>query len=355
MLKLLKYHIPFKSPFRIAGNEFSFREGIIMVFSDGEMEAYGEVAPLPGFSTESLQQVETVLKMNREHLDNSFTQGQAKEVLNVINQVHQFPSLSFGLDTLLHDYEAKKAGKSLVQFLFGDDYHAVDCNATLPIMGPEETLQKAGELIELGYKTLKLKVGTDFAKELHTLKSLRQKFPELILRIDANQAWSESEAEDHLTKLEPLQIEYCEQPVSADDIPALARLKERVSIPIAADESLRNKQSIAEVCRQQAADILILKPNMIGTFKDILVTNRLADTHNIEAVFTTSLETSVSIAAIAALTAGLSQVNRGQGLATGSLLQMNLLENNWLINSRIEFTDAPGLGISLHLEGLREI
>lgn len=90
-----------------------------MVFSDGEIEAYGEVAPLPGFNTESLQQVETVLKMNKDYLDNSFSQGQAREVLNVLNQVHQFPSLSFGLDTLLHDYEAKKKGKSLVQHLLG--------------------------------------------------------------------------------------------------------------------------------------------------------------------------------------------------------------------------------------------
>lgn len=79
MLKLLKYRIPFKSPFRIAGNEFSSREGIIMVFSDGEIEAYGEVAPLPGFNTESLQQVETVLKMNKDYLDNSFSQGQARK------------------------------------------------------------------------------------------------------------------------------------------------------------------------------------------------------------------------------------------------------------------------------------
>lgn len=94
---------------------------------------------------------------------------------------------------------------------------------------------------------------------------------------------------------------------------------------------------------------------MIGTFKEIFVTNRQADTHNIEAVFTTSLETLVSIAAIAALAAGLSHKERAQGLATGGLLQMNLTDHSWLSNSRIEFTDAPGLGISLHLEGLREI
>lgn len=355
MLNLLKYRIPFKRPFRISGNEFSTREGIIMVFSDGEVEAYGEVAPLPGFSTESLQQVETVLKMNREHLDNSISQGHAGEVLNVLNQVHQFPSLSFGLDTLLHDYEAKKAGKSLVQFLFGENYHAVNCNATLPILSTEETLEKAGELIQLGYKTLKLKVGADFTKEFHTLKSLRQQFPELILRIDANQAWTEVEAEDHLTELEPLQIEYCEQPVPAKDISALARLKHKSSIPIAADESIRNKNNITEVCEQQTADILILKPNMIGTFKDIFVTNELVNTHYIEAVFTTSLETSISLAAIAALAAGLSRQKRAQGLATVGLLQNNLTDSNWLSNSRIECTDAPGLGISLHLEGLKEI
>jgi o-succinylbenzoate synthase len=355
MLKFLKYQIPFKTPFRIAGNEFSTRKGIIMVFSDGKVEAYGEVAPLPGFSDESLSQVEAVLKMNRDHLDRSIQSGQARQVLKVLDQVHQFPSLAFGIDTLLHDYESKKTNKPLVEYLFGDDFHDIECNGTISISSEKKTFESAAEFVEKGFKTLKLKVGTDFEKELRILTSLRKKFPAIAIRIDANQAWSESEAEHNLNQLEPLKIEYCEQPVSSNDIRSLIRIKDKVSIPIAADESLRNKDMITEVCEQQAADFLILKPNLIGTFKDIFVTNELANTHNIEAVFTTSLETSVSIAAIAALAAGLSNKKSAQGLSTGNLFLNGLKGNSWLGGSGIKFNNSTGLGISLHLEGLTEI
>ena len=133
MLEYYTYRLPFKQAFRSAGNEFSHREGIILMYSEAGIEAYGEIAPLPGFSDENLEQIKEVLKVNHEHLQKAIQSGEGKQLLHVLEQIHQFPSLSFGLDTLLHDLKAKKAGKSLGKFLFPNFPDSVTANGTLSI------------------------------------------------------------------------------------------------------------------------------------------------------------------------------------------------------------------------------
>lgn len=355
MLQYFKYHLPFRSPFKTSGTEFTHREGIILVYKEGDVEAYGEAAPLPGFSDESLAEVEEVLKMNREHLQKSIQSGEGKDTLRLLDHIHGFPSLSFGIDTLLHDLAAKREGKSLVEYLFSDYNPTVSCNATLPILGEKETLSAARNFIEQGFHTLKVKVGRDFEHEKKILQSLRSQFPSIKLRIDANQAWTKEQAIKNLDKLDSLEIEYCEQPVSKDQHASLKAVKEAVNIPIAADESVRNKNSALELSENNVASLFILKPMLMGTFDNIFVTNRVANTHNIETVFTTSLESTVGRAAIVALASGLGSRKRAHGLATGSMFNKDISSENWLNKSKITFPDFSGLGISLHLEGLKEL
>ncbi|MEX0722957.1 MAG: o-succinylbenzoate synthase [Gracilimonas sp.] len=357
MLKIYSYRVPFTSPFRVAGNEFSHREGIILVYQDkiSGTEAYGEIAPLPGFSEESLEQVKEVLLLNRNHLQKAIESGEANDTLSVLDQIHQCPSLSFGLDTLLYDLAAKRSGKPLVQYIFPGFHSSITNNGTLPIKKKSATLYEADQLYEKGFRTLKIKVGQDFKKEQIILKALRLKYPNLKIRIDANQAWSVDEAINNLSALEDLNIEYCEQPVSKDRIQDLKKVTASSKIPIAADESARNKIEISRLLEDRATNLVILKPMLMGTFNEIFVTNELAGTHNIETVFTTSLETAIGRAATAAISAGLIYADHAQGLATGTFLEQDIASDDWIDQPEIKFPDKIGLGISLHYEGLKEL
>ncbi len=357
MLKLYTYRIPFNSAFSSAGNVITHREGIILVYQDQDsgIEAYGEAAPLPVFSEESFEEVKEVLLLNKDHLQEAIKHGNGRETLRLLNQIHQFPSLSFGIDTLLYDFAAKRSNKSLVQYLFPGYHSSIQANGTLPHGNKSVTLSKADALVGEGFTTLKVKVGRDFDNELSILRSLRQKHPDIHIRIDANQIWTVDEAIANLTALEELDIEYCEQPVGKKNITDLKKVTEASSVKIAADESVRNKKAISELTEVHAADLFIFKPMLMGTFNDIFVTNELADTHTIETVFTSSLETSVGRAAVAAISAGLGKPERAQGLATGSFLKYDVVSENWLNFPVIKFPDKIGLGISLHYEGLKEL
>lgn len=357
MLKLYTYHIPFRSAFGSAGNVITHRQGIILVYQDQDsgIEAYGEVAPLPGFSEESFEEVKEVLLLNKDHLEEAIEDGNGEQTLRLLDQIHQFPSLSFGIDTLLYDLAAKRSKKSLVQYLFPGYHSSVKANGTLPLSDKSTILSKADALIAEGFTTLKIKVGQDFNNELSILTSLREKYPDIKIRLDANQAWTVDEAIQNLDALEELDIEYCEQPVDKENIAGLKKVTEASPIKIAADESARNKNGISELSEQHAADLVIFKPMLMGTFNDIFVTKELADTHSIETVFTTSLETAVGRAAIAAISAGLGRHERAQGLATGSFLKHDVASEDWLNLPVITFPNKIGLGISLHYEGLKEL
>lgn len=355
MLRYFKYSIPFKKPFKTASGEFNTRKGIVLLFEHKDIKAYGEVAPLPGFSTETIEQVTLVLQQNKKHLEQAFINEDARQIIDVLDQIHQFPSLSFGLDTLWHDFQSKKENKSLAEYLFGLNNSSIKCNATIDIQTEEEMLSHIREKKEEGFNTFKLKVGVDFKNEKSALEFIRKTYPEVNLRIDANQAWSKEIAVEYLTSIEYLDIEYCEQPVPASDINDLKWVKDQTKIKIAADESLGNKKLAHELIVQNSCDVIIIKPALMGLFENIAVTKQLAETHNIEVVFTTSLDGIIGRKASAVLASGLGTKKFAHGLATGSFLQEHREQSETITQGSYLIPETQGMGNSIDLTFLKEI
>ena len=355
MLKYFKYRIPFKKSFKTSAGEFNTRQGVVLAFKQDGIQAFGEVAPLPGFSAETFDQVSLVLKQNKKHLEQAFLNDEAKQIITVLDQIHQFPSLSFGLDTLWHDFQSKKENKSLAQYLFGSTNPSVKCNTTIGIQSNKAMVSHVQEKKDEGFDTFKLKVGVDFVKEKSALEFIRKTYPDIKLRIDANQAWDKKEAVKNLTSIEHLNIEYCEQPVSAADISELMWVKDRTEIKIAADESLGNKKLARELISQNSCDVIIIKPALLGLFENINVTKELADTHNMEVVFTTSLDGIIGRRTSAVLASGLGTKKFAHGLATGTLLNDKQVHTENIVNGSYLIPGTRGIGNLIDLTFLEEI
>ncbi|MFV1884220.1 MAG: o-succinylbenzoate synthase [Balneola sp.] len=355
MLRYFRYSTPFKKPFKTSSGTFSTRKGIVLFFEFDGIQSFGEVAPLPGFSTESLDEVMVVLQQNKKYLEQAFLSGDGRQIINVLDQIHGFPSLSFGLDTLWHDFQAKKVNKSLSEFLFGLKKPSIKCNAAIGIQSEEEIISQINKKKKEGFETLKLKVGNDFSKEKSVLKFIRKTYPDIKLRIDANQAWDKKTAVQNLNSIEDLSIEYCEQPVSAEDIEALNWVKERTEIKIAADESLGNKTRAKALIEQNYCDLIIIKPALMGLFENITVTKELAGTHNMEIVFTTSLDGIIGRNISAVLASGLGTPTFAHGLATGSLLNEQGTETELITNGSYHIPEKAGIGNPVDLTFLEEV
>jgi len=135
--------------------------------------------------------------------------------------------------------------------------------------------------------------------------------PGVAVRVDANGAWDVDTALAMITRLARYDLEYVEQPVAS--LEDLARVRRRVAVPVAADESIRSVDDARRLHRLDAADVIVLKQQPLGGVRAAL---EVADAAGVPAVVSSMMETSVGIAAGVALAAALPELPHACGLAT---------------------------------------
>jgi O-succinylbenzoate synthase len=135
------------------------------------------------------------------------------------------------------------------------------------------------------------------------------------LRVDANGAWDVETAVAVIGRLARLDVALVEQPVRT--LEDLARVRRRVDVALAADESVRDVEDARRLRRLRAADTVVLKVQPLGGVRPAL---DVADAAGVPAIPTSMMETSVGLAAGLALAAALPELPYACGLATAALL-----------------------------------
>ena len=176
--------------------------------------------------------------------------------------------------------------------------------------------------------------------------------PDVHLRLDVNGAWDPPTAEERLEAVERFRLEYVEQPLAGDDAEALAELRRRVRVPIAADESVTSVKAARELLDAEAVDVLVVKPARVGGLVVGAEIAALAAERGVPVVVSTLFETGVGIAAALAMAARLPEVvfagratPPDHGLATAGLLEHDLLRDELVVeDGRMWLPDEPGPG-----------
>jgi L-alanine-DL-glutamate epimerase-like enolase superfamily enzyme len=172
-----------------------------------------------------------------------------------------------------------------------------------------------------------VKIGTDGADgDWQRVAAVRAVVGKQIqIRLDANQAWSVDEAIARIKQFESLDIEYVEQPVAASDLAGIAKVRRSVGIAIAADESITNINALHQAIAHQAADIAIIKPMAMGGILTARKAAYMALEAGMDVVFTTTIDGAIARLGALHLAASIPEVTRACGLATGELLESDLL------------------------------
>jgi L-alanine-DL-glutamate epimerase-like enolase superfamily enzyme len=144
-----------------------------------------------------------------------------------------WPALRAGLSAAAWDLAGRKAGEPVWRML-GLERPSVRTSFTIAVGAPEEMLAQARAASSFG--TLKVKLGFD--GDLELARALAREFPQMTFRYDANEGWSRERAAAALDFLAELGAELCEQPLPAADVEGMAWLKERVCVPLFADEAV---------------------------------------------------------------------------------------------------------------------
>lgn len=174
------------------------------------------------------------------------------------------PTLRSAFDMALYDIAAKFAGLPLYAFL-GGEKRVIETDLTIGIGDPAVVAEKALTIVDKGFNKIKTKVGIDSKADFLRLKNIREAVGTNVkIRIDANQGWDRVTAANNLRKFEAFDIEFCEQPLRADDLAGMKYLSTQTSIPIMADESIFSPQDALKIIEMGAAPMLNIKLSKSG-------------------------------------------------------------------------------------------
>lgn len=250
------------------------------------------------------------------------------------------------VEMALWDLKGKWLNASVTDLLGGIYREAVDYIGYLFIEPPDINAQQAMEYVRQGFRTLKVKVGRDPTLDVERIKAIRQAVgPNIKIRVDANMAWNPTTAIKVLRQMEPFDIQYAEQPVPWYDLDGMARVRNSVAIPIAADESCTGFQEALALVQHQACDVFVVYVSEAGGLIRAQQIVRLAEEVGIACVLGTWAE--LGIGTIAGL--HLIASSRNFPFANDThypMMQDDILSPMLMFqDGQLRVPEGPGLGV----------
>lgn len=314
-----KYLLHFKKPSGTSRGILFDKETWFLILEKDSKKGIGECALFRGLSADDRPDYEEKLRWVCENIH----LGKTK----LLEMLKEFPSIQFGLETAFLSLKGKHPFE-----IFPSDFVSaqapIDINGLIWMGSDAEMQDQINRKVAAGFRCIKLKIGAiDFETELRLLQSIRNHFsPEAIeLRVDANGAFSPTDALHKLNQLAALHIHSIEQPVKAGQSNLMASLCANSPLPIALDEELIglfDKADKLRLLKSIRPQYIILKPALVGGFLGAKEWIDLAESLGIGWWITSALESNIGLNAIAQWTYTLKN-NLPQGLGTGELFTNN--------------------------------
>jgi o-succinylbenzoate synthase len=244
------------------------------------------------------------------------------------SSLDDFPAIRFGLEVAVTDFTSPNEG-ILYESNFTRGSSSIPINGLIWMGDKQKMFDQVKAKLEAGWSCIKLKIGAiNFDDELLLIKHIRSAFSkdDVVIRVDANGAFSPTDAIRYLDQLASLDVHSIEQPISAGKPQEMARLCEESPIPVALDEELiginmtAKKKALISLIKPH---YIIIKPSLTGGFKKSEEWIAIAQSLGTDFWITSALESNIGLNAIAQWTA--QRAFKGyQGLGTGQLFTNNI-------------------------------
>jgi L-Ala-D/L-Glu epimerase len=246
------------------------------------------------------------------------------------------------------DLQARQEGRPLAE----PARDALPVNMTLPAGPPDEVAERARRGLRDGFACFKLKVGLpDDDDRVAAVREAVGSWP--ALRVDANGGWSVDDAVRSIRAIERHDLEFVEQPCGS--LRELAEVRQRVSTPIAADESVSTVRELRRALDLEACDVVNVKLAGTGGFEPARDLLREARGHGLGAFLSSTLDGPWGIAAALQLAAA-EEISLACGLATLDLFTGELARALPPAHrGTLRVPAGPGLGVSVDPAVLDEV
>ena len=247
------YSRPFKVPLKTHHGDWAIRQGIFVILRDRDSGAIGvgEIAPLPWFGTETLEEAIAFCQSLSRMIDR-------RQILEIPNT---FPCSQFAFGCAL---EALDGGAQPVQ----EPSPKYIC-ALLP--AGRGAIAAWESLWQQGHRTFKWKIGVN-RQEFGILPQIMASLPgSARLRLDANGGLTEAEAKLWLAACDRYravstapQIDYVEQPLPPEAWRLLLDLAQSFQTAVALDESIATPLDLQQWQSRGWPGVYCLKPAIMG-------------------------------------------------------------------------------------------
>jgi len=248
------------------------------------------------------------------------------------------------IELALLDWSLKSLDSALADFL-PPARREVIYSGVISSDQPAEAAALAKRMVKFGLRQLKIKVGTtdDYERVLAVRQAVG---PEIALRADANGGWSADQAIEQLDRLVPFNLQVIEQPVAANDIDGMKRVRQQTRMSIMADESLVTFDQARQLIEQRACDYFNIRLSKNGGITSSLAIAKLAADNGIK----------IQVGAQVGETAILSAAGRTFAAHLPELACAEGSFGTWLLSEDVAFEDVSfgyaGSAPLLHTRGL---
>lgn len=277
------------------------RSGVIIEIRDEKgNQGWGEIAPLPKWSLESLEEA---LQQLFKHQQVIFDEKWKKHLAGL----NLYPSVEFGIESALlalHDPLPPLGYKAKVSAL---------------LMGtPNEILEQAKQRKNEGFFSAKLKVSQlSFGEAEDVIKQLQNDF---LLRIDVNRAWPTEQSVQFFSKFRKDAFDYVEEPFqNPKDLGTFSH-------PFAVDESFPSDLSFEELTKMPMLKAIVYKPTIQGGISNCIKLQHWTAAKGISLVLSSCFESHVGLSNICYMAQRLG-IQTPLGIGTYHHMSANLCMN----------------------------
>jgi len=352
------------------GSMGSSREGILIEWKHSMGSAWGECAPLPGFSSESLKDCERMLVSHKKKLEEQlhllqahlpkeksnsrlfFDYTYAQHVADLLYSCipTNFPSIQFALSMMLYDWGSQRENLPLYSLVRDHAYEValvysattqtstqmvdsfssqknheaqIPINALIPIASPEESLTLSQKAWSEGIKTIKMKVGPKHQENLNRLTVIQDNLPGMKYRLDPNGKWESESLKLYQEDYRRFSIEYIEQAVAPNTFTNFCLELTSEAPTMAADESSVDFSSFTSLLGHQHISYFVLKPTLSGGIPEMIQRCVMARQKGQTCIFSSAFDGIIArytLATLAWMSNQLTGHNLAHGLDTGRWL-----------------------------------
>ena len=348
-VRLGRISVPLRVPFKTALRSVNSVEDVIVeIHTDCGAVGYGEAPPTGAITGDTTG---AIIGAIQDHIAKTILGRDVDDFENLLQAVQKSivgnTSAKAAVDMALWDLYGQLYNIPVHKLLGGSKKQIVT-DITISVNDPDVMVKDALNAVERGYDCLKMKVGVNPALDVARLSAVRNAVgKDIVIRIDANQAWKPKEAVRILNQMQEqgLDIELVEQPVHAHDLEGLKYVTERSYVPVLADESVFSPENAMTIMKMGAADLINIKLMKCGGIYNALKIASAAEVYGVECMIGCMLEAKISVNAAVSLACAKNIITKVDLDGPVLCLEDPIIGGAVFNEKIITVSDAPGLGI----------